>query len=178
VTDLSITEAFVGGGETLIISGSSFQTSGKVLIGGKECEVTSYSDTSVECILPASSPGDQQCLVIRDDGYSSQPRLIQYVLQTTSVDPTEASFAGGVTMTLSGKFYGTNSSVVDVIIGSNRCKVLSVQQTEIKCEVPTSAKTISIDNSGVDNCKFFSLNPINAGLFRGSKIAFTSLPPF
>ena len=125
------------------------------MIGGKDCDVTSYSDTSVECVLPSNNPGDQECLVVRDDGYSSEPRPIKYILQTNNIDPIEASIAGGVTMTLSGKYYGTNTSMVNVNIGSHQCEVISVQETEIKCKIPTSTKTIEIDNSGVDNCEYF-----------------------
>jgi len=117
--------------------------------------VTSYNDNSVECVLPANNPGDHQCLVVRDDGFSSPPQLIKYMLQTNNIVPNEASYAGGITMTLSGKLYGTNASMVDVNIGSYRCDVLSVQQTEIKCKIPPSAKTIFIDNNGVDSCEYF-----------------------
>lgn len=61
----------------MTISGSSFGSSGaSVMIGSASCEVTSQSDSSIVCVLPANVPGDYEVDVEIDGIGLADTRLL------------------------------------------------------------------------------------------------------
>ena len=157
ISNLSTTQFEVCGNKTIQLTGSNFNPdsgSTKVYIDTDDCKVISMDTTSISCVAPEGRPGSKKLSVVRLDGYSSLPYKITYVLEVDSVSPSRGSYAGGLLLTIQGKGFCVDTSIVDVKIGPFECEVTEVNNNFIKCRQPTSTKTVKIDNNGRDASKF------------------------
>lgn len=70
ITSLDIIRGPVAGGTVVTITGNWFaaaQGGGGVTFGGAAATINSWSNTSIECVTPAGSPGLQDVVVTRDN---------------------------------------------------------------------------------------------------------------
>ena len=92
----------------MTITGTAFGTTeGSILICQKDCPIISWSDTMIECTLPANSDG--QCIpkiTIPGNGYaeltSNNVSPISYKFRITSVSPDVGSIMGGTMVSITG----------------------------------------------------------------------------
>ena len=68
------------GGETLVISGQALSGTQTVIIGGRNAEILSVADQSVEVIVPKGSPGGGlvDVSVVTDNGQSTMEACFEY----------------------------------------------------------------------------------------------------
>ncbi|XP_006825958.1 fibrocystin-L-like [Saccoglossus kowalevskii] len=156
ITQLSITQSSVAGGATLVVSGTGFGTdessSDALKIGDVPCQLISYSDNTIECILPAQSPGVYDVRLYVDNvGYadSSFETTITYQLSVTAINPGYGSIKGGTLVTISGEGFSNVNSENVVIFGNIECLVISSNSNEIQCMAGDSGTTHNVDNSGL-----------------------------
>ncbi|XP_070541075.1 fibrocystin-L-like [Ptychodera flava] len=156
ISALSQAESGVTGGDVLTISGSGFGSSESsedaILIGNEPCNITSYSDSSVECILPAQSPGTYSVkLYVSGKGYAdaSSVSTIEYNLKVTSISPTRGSQQGGTLVTITGKGFSDVLEENVVTFGDVGCTVTSSSDTELECVTGSIGVTHNVDNSGL-----------------------------
>lgn len=62
--------------------------------------------------------------------------------------PLQGSLLGGTKLTITGSGFGTNDTLVDVSVGDVECKVETVTDTKIVCEIADAAKTHQVTNKG------------------------------
>lgn len=60
----------------------------------------------------------------------------RYVTGLSSVSPTSGSIHGGTAITLSGYGFGTDTSNVEVTVGSGSCEINEVAMGTLKCTTP------------------------------------------
>ncbi|XP_052060298.1 fibrocystin-L-like isoform X3 [Mytilus californianus] len=157
MSSISSNEASVFGGKSITISGSGFGGSASsadaIKINGKAATITSYSDTSVIATLPANAPGTYSIgFSIGSDGYASVAAnvvgTVTYQLTVTDIYPTQGSLYGGSLVTVFGRGFGTNASLVDISFGAYKCQIQDIADTELTCLTSTTAKTHVVTNQG------------------------------
>ncbi len=98
--------ATTAGGTSLTITGTSFDASGTITIGGLTCTVSSWSSSKVVCVHAA---GQGKNLVLRlctVSGLCGNVPLFSYSDPiVTSVTPTQGNTAGGAVITIGMLFY-------------------------------------------------------------------------
>uniref|UniRef100_A0ABM0MU86 Fibrocystin-L-like n=1 Tax=Saccoglossus kowalevskii TaxID=10224 RepID=A0ABM0MU86_SACKO len=156
ITQLSVTQSSVAGGAALVVSGTGFGTdessSDALKIGDVPCQLISYSDNTIECILPAQSPGVYDVRLYVDNvGYadSSSGTAITYQLSVTAINPGYGSIKGGTLVTISGEGFSNVNSENVVLFGNIECLVISSNSNEIQCIAGDSGTTHNVDNSGL-----------------------------
>ena len=157
VSSLSTSEGSVSGGEQLMIHGTGFGSQqGTVKIGPHLCKVTLYSDVLIKCTTPANAPGIYDVLVCVDGigcavevGLRSRPPQFKYILYVSSISPGHGSVLGGTVLTLVGRGFSDNTSVIAVNVGDIPCKVLSSRSTNIMCRTESSSTAHNVDNTGI-----------------------------
>lgn len=139
------------GGQVLTISGSnlaqlsvskrrrrSVSASGvTVMFGNATCNITSSSNSSIECTLPAHPAGSVPVKVQVDGkGQSNTNVMFEFDLVLSGISPAESGFGGGRNITLTGNGFSHNDTVR---ICNQTCKVFraTVKDTEIVCESPS-----------------------------------------
>jgi hypothetical protein len=117
LTSVTPSVGSAGGGNTVVLAGSNFDTNGgnTVLFGGRKCNVTVATTTSISCIVQrAGAPGIVDVSVrVEGAGMTEQAVLYKYILSTTSVTPSTSGLVGGVSVTILGQGFlaGSNSDV-------------------------------------------------------------------
>ncbi|XP_041477742.1 fibrocystin-L-like isoform X1 [Lytechinus variegatus] len=136
----SVTPQVGQSGDTITIAGSSFSEEPSdvtVILDFVECNVTSSSDTSIECVTGNHSAGTYYLEVhVRGKGIASSSATFKYILDVTSFSPDEGSFGGGRTLTISGS--GFDETTTEVYVCDNLCPITSVTTSSIMCEVPAN----------------------------------------
>jgi len=133
----SISPTFGTVSQSLTITGSNFvngQTS--VEVGGVTCAVNTVSSTSITCTVGSSPAGYQPVVVeVVSVGQSNSNIVFQYLLQVTSVTPSQGSYGGGQVLTVVGS--GFSGSDVDVTICNQACQsVTIISNTQLTCITP------------------------------------------
>nr|XP_054765687.1 fibrocystin-L-like [Lytechinus pictus] len=136
----SVTPSVGQSGDTITIAGSSFSEEPSdvtVILDFVECNVTSSSNTSIECVTGNHSAGTYYLEVhVRGKGIASSSATFKYVLDVTSFSPNEGSFGGGRILTISGS--GFDETTTEVYVCDNLCPITSVTTSSIMCEVPAN----------------------------------------
>jgi hypothetical protein len=123
--------------QLLTITGSNFvngQTS--VQVGGVTCAVNNVSSTSITCTVGSGPAGNQPVVVeVISVGQSNSNFVFQYLLQVTSVTPSQGSYGGGQVLTVVGS--GFSGSDVDVTICNQACQSVTIlSNTQLTCITP------------------------------------------
>ena len=152
VNSYSPTTASPLGGGILLISGASLGAKwGKVFIGEAKCELVTWIDSEITCIIPRNSHGSHKVyVVVPDNGYASTEGLDPFIInfKVTNMIPKVGSPLGGSTVKISGLGFG-NCSNVEISMGNILyCKILSCTDTEITCKTERQTKTVVVDNGG------------------------------
>lgn len=157
ISSMSIVEGGVSGGAEIFIQGSGFGVQkGTITIGSRPCDVSLYSNFLIKCTTPANAPGTYDVLICVDGKGCAvdatmgfRPPKFKYVLEVTGVSPSHGSIFGGTVLTVVGRGFSDNASVISVNIGDVPCKALSSRNTEILCKTDASSVTHYVDNIGL-----------------------------
>ena len=107
-----------------------------VMFGNVTCNITSSSNTSIECQVPAHPAGSVPIKVqVNGKGQSNSDVMFEYELVLSAISPAESGFGGGRNITVTG--YGFSSGDT-VKICNETCRVFleSIKDTELICESP------------------------------------------
>ncbi|XP_053316454.1 fibrocystin [Spea bombifrons] len=131
------------GDQELLITMSSFDPEAnwdvKVMVHNSVAEIKGMTPHGVEVTLPILPTGVYNVtvtihgIVIKSTG--SAP-VIRYVLNTFVVDPCCGSFLGGTIITIFGKGFSTNTSLISVSIGGQPASVITSTRETITCQTP------------------------------------------
>ena len=107
------------------------------------CTVSTVTDTSIMCTLPAKAAGTYLVVVhVVGQGLATSGPTINYDLTITSLSPSQCGNGGGVEVTITGSgFPETTSdveseseeSLISVSFCSTECRVTSSSLTEVRC---------------------------------------------
>ncbi|XP_050685917.1 fibrocystin-L-like isoform X2 [Eriocheir sinensis] len=150
ISSLSASTLSVYGGEELVITGTTFGSSeGTVKIGSEPCEVTSWAAESVTCTTPSLAPGSYSVSLLTD-GLGLAETSVDYVFTITSASKLKGSVKGGTTVTLKGEGFGSDCSLLKVLLGDeDECDVVECQPTSLTCVTRIVPKHHEILNSGM-----------------------------
>ena len=115
-----------------------------VMVGDNECEVMSATPTLLQCSLDALPAGNYVLTVTvcpvtpTMDSYCPGHANVAIDALTSpgeiiSVSPLQGSVAGGTQLTISGRGFSTDSSVVSVSLGDQECIISSASYSQIEC---------------------------------------------
>ena len=148
INSISPAFGFAGGGGTLAIIGTNFQTGPIVNIGGINCPVLPGGmATQITCTIPAGSPGLADVILTNPDtqsttltaGYTYQASFPPIV---TSITPDRGIFSGGTSISISGSGF-VLGAVVDM--EGNACTVVALTSTDITCVSPANTIGAVVD---------------------------------
>lgn len=77
-------------------------------------------------------------------------------MTVTDIYPTQGSLYGGSLVTVFGKGFGTNASLVDISFGDYKCQIQDIADTELTCLTSSTAKTHVVTNQGSHSSKLYS----------------------
>lgn len=114
----TLTQTYTAGAETLQITGASMLMSGDVSVkfGPVDCEITSSSDSQIDCNLAQDAVAGEWIAVLNTpfgEAFTtiSPPEIV--VPEVDSVLPsTEINYLGGDLLLISGNRFGSDASVV------------------------------------------------------------------
>ena len=164
-----VSSDLVDGSIVLTISGSGFTDDIEdfsIDVGGRGCEVTAATASSVTCTLENGPAGDLDIsLWVKSKGKA--PGAVTYTLSLSIVDfsPKSGSVGGGTTITIEGTGFPNTMEGWEggnqVTVGGNACKIIETSFTSIKCVTPgdgvgrrrkrsTAAVSITINGQTAD----------------------------
>lgn len=140
------------GGQIVTVTGTGFQAGAYVLFDGITCtDVNVVSTTELRCKTPANAQGPADVTVRNlDGGFKTVVGLYNYVPRplTESIVPSLAPEEGGVTATITGKyFFQTVDDEPEVWFGTTRVNDLDVtllSSTSIRVVVPPGEGAVDI----------------------------------
>ena len=150
VTSISPTAGPIGGGTSVIITGTGFSyanATGAVKFGAATASYTINSDTQITATAPAHAAGTLDITVTTPGGTSATNAVDQYTYVSpptvTSVSPTVGPTAGGTTVTINGTNFSGATSVTFGGVAATGYTVYS--GTQIVATAPAgSAGTVDI----------------------------------
>ncbi|KAK3587658.1 hypothetical protein CHS0354_042441 [Potamilus streckersoni] len=144
---------------TIQISGSGFGSfangSSVLFIGDVMVSITSYNNTHVTASYSGLSPGTQYIkLNVGANGFAINSNgvvpTVNVKLEVTNVYPVKGSLLGGTKITVTGSGFGTDSSDVEITVGSHVCDIKSTYPTKVICQIEDTATVFQITNQGTD----------------------------
>lgn len=143
------------GGATIVLTGTGFQDNAAgvngVSFGGvAAANVVVLNDTSLECELPAGTPGaavdvelanaNGSAVLVGGFTYHALPTLV-------SVAPASGPADGGTALTLTGTGFQANAAGVNAVLigGQAAANIVTVNDTTITCEAPAGTAGESVD---------------------------------
>ncbi|XP_069115782.1 fibrocystin-L-like [Argopecten irradians] len=126
-------------GGTVTITGTNFGAdieSNDVKIQESTCNVTSSTETQIECVAGSLSAGTYPLWVtVEGVGKSNDNQTFTYEMSASSISPNSGSMAGGQLVTVSGTGFDSN---VHVTIDNQTCVIQngSITPTEVVCKTP------------------------------------------
>ena len=144
----SVSSELLDGSVVLTIEGTGFTddiTDFEVDVGGRACEVTAASATSVTCTLEDGPAGDLDIsLWVKSAGKASGSVTFTLALEIVSFSPASGSVGGGTTLTIDGTGFPNSLAGWEgnqVTIGGGSCKVIETSYTQFKCVTPAADST-------------------------------------
>lgn len=151
VTAISPSAISSAGGTAMTITGTDFDGTPTVTLGGTSCPVTASTATSITCTSPAHAAGAVNVVVTNSDTQTGTlTNTLVYLDAPTvaSVSPVAGALAGGTTLTITGTNFFTG---LTVDIGGSACNVVAQSGTSITCTTTAhAAATAAIVVTNVD----------------------------
>jgi hypothetical protein len=167
---ISPSSGSTAGGQLITLTGTSFDTSGTVTIGGTVCTSPTWGHSQVVCALPAGQGLNRVVSLTTVSGVTSTNTLtFSYAAPVlSSISPSSAVSAGNIPITLSGANFGQSASVT---IGGAACTVTSQTSSQFVCTLPAG--------SGINQAVILTVasQTSNTVLFSYSAPALTSISP-
>ena len=142
------------GGEELTINGTAFGSSpGSIKICGNECQIKSWSDTQITCMLPENQDGDCSPVIeIPGNGYAGVENVppISYRFRVTGMSPNVGSLLGGTIVKITGEGF-TDDSCLNLTVNLGEkytCEITECTNTYLICETKRIAKSMIVGNLG------------------------------
>ena len=143
IENISPTVGSLAGGAMVTITGFGFGDSVSVLFGSYACNVVESSYTEIMCETPVSVSStimDVEVYVSVNGQFQKAEcetgnQICQYAYSSSltptisSIDPT--SMSGATTFTITGTNFGTDTSVLEVFIGSESTTIMSTDGTTL-----------------------------------------------
>ncbi len=140
VTGVSPNTGSVDGGNQITVSGTNFNISAQVSVGGvPSTNYTVNSSTSITVTVPpATAPGTASVVVSTTAGSSQPNTLYTYVAvpTLTAISPSSGPIAGGTTVTITGSGFTGASQVT--FAGTNAKSYTIVNDTTITAVTPVA----------------------------------------
>jgi hypothetical protein len=155
VSSISPSSGQLGGGDSVMITGTHFTGATGVTIGGAAATAVSViSPTSLTCSTPAGSLGAASVLVTTPGGTNAANTLFTYVPPptVTSLSPTSGSSAGGTLVTITGTNFTGATGVTFRNVAATSVTVFSA--TKITCITPAcsvGAASVVVTTAGGAN---------------------------
>lgn len=126
------------GGTLVTITGTNFNGTGGVTIGGVPAtNVTLIDSTTLTCITPPGSVDTVSVVVTTVGGTNADNSLFTYELippTVSTISPESGTSAGGTTITITGRsFTGTTGVTID---GTPATRLIVVNDTTLTCTTP------------------------------------------
>ena len=81
--------------------------------------------------------------------YSGSLPSISVDFKVTGVSTTKCSVYGGCYVTITGKGFPENKAITQISFGRAPCKINSITNTEVQCQIDIARKVWFVDNSGI-----------------------------
>ena len=109
-----------------------------VSIGLSNCVVTDLNGAVITCCPTESAAGSKEVTVhVAGKGISQplngQHLYFRYLVNVSSISPSQGSISGGLDVTINGFGFGSNRDDVKVLLGNATCLVNQVNMTTIVC---------------------------------------------
>ena len=148
-------------GTTITITGSGFSAitnNNTVVVGGTTCDVSAASSDSLTCTLaqaPTVAGSYGVRVSVADKGLAALHANATHGNVTVTVQPTvtaidvaSGSYAGGVTVTLSGTGFNPSASDNRVSVCGADCPVSAASGTSLSCVVPPAVTAVPLMQGG------------------------------
>ncbi|KAG7317211.1 hypothetical protein KOW79_019509 [Hemibagrus wyckioides] len=132
-------------GTAITVSGSGFGSDAALVavrIDGAPCNISSITDTLIQCIVGEHAGGTFPVTVYHQvKGYAVTQATFSYELRLNQVVPNEGSYGGGAVVAVQGSGFDPNSS--KVLICNKECSVNknASSSTNLYCMVPQNNGT-------------------------------------
>ncbi|KAM4688908.1 fibrocystin-L [Discoglossus pictus] len=131
-------------GTLITLSGLNFgvdATKSSVTIDNAICNITTVSDTEIQCNVGNHSGGHFLVMLHNEKGFAKSGAYFKYELTMTDVSPSTGIFGGGLTITVTGSGFDQLNSTVYVC--NSECKMDRVRSNTnlIYCELPANNAT-------------------------------------
>uniref|UniRef100_A0A8C3WBQ6 PKHD1 ciliary IPT domain containing fibrocystin/polyductin n=1 Tax=Catagonus wagneri TaxID=51154 RepID=A0A8C3WBQ6_9CETA len=143
IVSLSRNRSNIAGGETLSIGMALpvnyLDLDAEVHIGDTLARVLTWTAWGLEVVLPPLPAGLHGISVSINGvciGAQGVDLHIQYLTEVFNIQPCCGSLLGGTILSISGRGFGRNSALVQVLVGNRSCDVVNSTETSIWCETP------------------------------------------
>uniref|UniRef100_A0A8C3TE47 PKHD1 ciliary IPT domain containing fibrocystin/polyductin n=1 Tax=Chelydra serpentina TaxID=8475 RepID=A0A8C3TE47_CHESE len=124
----------------------------QVKIEDTVAQIQARTAYGVEVVLPALADGWYNLSVIINGiaiGSHGIDPFIQYNTEILSIEPCCGSVLGGTILTISGKGFSQNPSLVSVFVGTQTCDVTRLVEETIWCQSPPAADFSNIESQDI-----------------------------
>ncbi|XP_044864776.1 fibrocystin [Mauremys mutica] len=156
VVSLSRNRSSTAGPQSLQIGISSFANCTgldvQVKIEATVAQIQARTAYGIDVLLPALADGWYNLSVIINGiaiGSHGVDPFIQYDTEILSIEPCCGSVLGGTVLTISGKGFSQNPSLVSVFIGTQTCDVTRSVEETIWCQTPPAADFSNIESQDI-----------------------------
>ncbi|CAK8674402.1 unnamed protein product [Clavelina lepadiformis] len=136
----SVSPVQATGGSRITLTGTGLGSNPSdvtVIVGDVSCDVTSSTDTTIECTLGAREGGPAAIeVLVSNVGNAIVEADFKYTLSLTSFSPNSGSYGGGQRVTINGQGFSSNTMVK--ICNSPCLAELVTIATEIICYTPAN----------------------------------------
>ncbi|XP_032616164.1 fibrocystin-L [Hylobates moloch] len=113
-----------------------------VVINNIQCNVTMANDSVLQCIVGDHAGGTFPVMMHhKTKGSAVSTVVFEYPLNIQNINPSQGSFGGGQTMTVTGTGFNPQSSII--LVCGSECAIdrLSSDYTTLLCEIPSNNGT-------------------------------------
>ena len=127
-------------GETIMIKGKYFDTTpaeNTVTFGGLSAEVKAATDSTLQVVIPEGAQSGMVTVAVEGRIAANQPKFTYNTVEVTTISPAAAGL--GKTITIAGKFFGSEPPANVVRINGMEAEVIAVTPIALQVKVPKGA---------------------------------------